>query len=306
MNYLDTDFLENESFSLPFFNLTDTFEASPDDSGRDILSCLFLLVICVIGLIGNTLVLCVVFKYAVMKTVTNIYILNMAVMDMLEALVIPFEVTDRLLGHWPFGSFLCTLMLTVRKNPFTCACFLTVMSADCCLSVYCPMVSNTWRKAWVVKLICATVWVFSVLFCLPVIMYAGVYFEICTIFYPYYVWALFYDVYSFALGYFIPLLLIGCCFFSIVIKGTSSARPVGTQSCCSPEGGRKALVLTLVFLICWSPFQIMIICQYFFSQPPYWLFIFQALATAKICANPIISGLLFSDFKESFRTILCF
>lgn len=62
------------------------------------------LLVCAVGLSGNTLVIYVVLRYAKMKTVTNIYILNLAIADVLFMLGLPFLATQNAISYWPFGS----------------------------------------------------------------------------------------------------------------------------------------------------------------------------------------------------------
>ncbi|KAF2979054.1 hypothetical protein EK904_013045 [Melospiza melodia maxima] len=69
------------------------------------------LLVCALGLSGNALVIYVVLRHAKMKTVTNIYILNLAVADVLFMLGLPFLATQNAISYWPFGSFLCRLGL---------------------------------------------------------------------------------------------------------------------------------------------------------------------------------------------------
>nr|XP_033770169.1 somatostatin receptor type 5-like [Geotrypetes seraphini]XP_033770170.1 somatostatin receptor type 5-like [Geotrypetes seraphini] len=309
MEISDIDFLQNDSLLLDIWNFTESYEVPPDVSTSTILTSVFLLLICVIGCVGNTLVLWAVFRYVKMKTVTNIYILNMAAIDLLSALVLPFDVAHNILQAWPFGPVLCKFMWTVHYNPFPSAFFLTVMSVDCCVSVYHPMVSSKWRKARVVTLICATVWLFATLLALPAIIYTDIHigFEICTLYFSQDFWIYFYDLYIFLVGIYAPLQVAGLCFFLIAVKVKSSGQPVGSQRCGSSKGSRKALFLTVVFLICCSPIKILLVTLHYFPLTPDWLFSFlYVLADVRICANPIVCGLLFRDFRESFRTILCF
>lgn len=92
---------------------------------------IFYILVCAVGLSGNTLVIYVVLRYAKMKTVTNIYILNLAVADVLFMLGLPFLATQNAISYWPFGSFLCRLVMTVDGiNQFTSIFCLTVMSMD--------------------------------------------------------------------------------------------------------------------------------------------------------------------------------
>uniref|UniRef100_A0A8B9THQ2 G-protein coupled receptors family 1 profile domain-containing protein n=1 Tax=Anas platyrhynchos TaxID=8839 RepID=A0A8B9THQ2_ANAPL len=54
-------------------------------------------VICAVGLTGNTAVIYVILKAPKMKTVTNIFILNLAIADKLFTLVLPINIADYLL-----------------------------------------------------------------------------------------------------------------------------------------------------------------------------------------------------------------
>ena len=63
-----------------------------------------------VGLVGNTLVIYVVLRYTKMQTVTNLYILNLAVADFTFLIGIPFIMTTMGLGFWPFGNVMCKVI----------------------------------------------------------------------------------------------------------------------------------------------------------------------------------------------------
>lgn len=78
------------------------------------------LVICVVGLVGNTLVVSVIAKFTKMKTVTNIYILNLSVADGLFLIGLPMIATTAILKHWAFGPLLCKVYYVLTSiNMFT-------------------------------------------------------------------------------------------------------------------------------------------------------------------------------------------
>lgn len=66
-------------------------------------------VIFIFSLLGNGLVCYVVYSSPRMKTVTNIFIVNLAVGDILMTVFcVPFSfVSVLILGFWPFGSIMC-------------------------------------------------------------------------------------------------------------------------------------------------------------------------------------------------------
>ncbi|KAB0400354.1 hypothetical protein E2I00_010450, partial [Balaenoptera physalus] len=73
------------------------------------------LVVCVVGLLGNSLVIYVVLRQTASPSVTNIYILNLALADELFMLGLPFLAAQNALSYWPFGSLMCRLVMAVRS-----------------------------------------------------------------------------------------------------------------------------------------------------------------------------------------------
>jgi hypothetical protein len=65
-------------------------------------------IIFIISLFGNCLVCYVIMSTRQMRTVTNFYIANLTISDIMMTLVnIPFNVMRFLLDDWPFGELLC-------------------------------------------------------------------------------------------------------------------------------------------------------------------------------------------------------
>ncbi|XP_058235928.1 neuropeptide Y receptor Y2, like [Hemibagrus wyckioides] len=64
--------------------------------------------IILLGVVGNSLVIYVVYKFRTLRTVTNFFIANLAVADLLvNMLCLPFTLAYTLLGQWKFGQALC-------------------------------------------------------------------------------------------------------------------------------------------------------------------------------------------------------
>ncbi|XP_006757516.1 PREDICTED: somatostatin receptor type 3 [Myotis davidii] len=121
---------------------------------RGVLIPLVYLVVCVVGLLGNSLVIYVVLRHTASPSVTNVYILNLALADELFMLGLPFLAAQNALSYWPFGSLMCRLVMAVDGiNQFTSIFCLTVMSVDRYLAVVHPTFVLCWMPFYVLNIV---------------------------------------------------------------------------------------------------------------------------------------------------------
>lgn len=298
-------------------NWTESYNSAFMPSVAGILIPLIYIIVCVVGLGGNTLVIHIVLRYSQTQSVTNIYILNLAIADELFMLGLPFLAVQNALLSWPFGSLMCRLVMTVDAiNQFTSIFCLTVMSIDRYLAVVHPLRSSRWRQPRVAKAVNATVWAVSFVVVLPVVVFADVLQDDgnCSIVWPEpaEVWKAAFIVYTATVGFFGPLLVICMCYLLIVIKVRSSGRRVRATSIRRRKSERKitrmVVIVVAVFVFCWLPFYILNIVNLLVLLPGEFrgLYYFVVvLSYANSCANPILYGFLSDSFKRGFRKALC-
>jgi len=78
-------------------------------------------VIFVLGLAGNSLVVYIVAARKTMQSITNIFIANLAVSDIIMCLLaVPFTPISGLLQSWPFGEALCHLVPMTLYDVLPC------------------------------------------------------------------------------------------------------------------------------------------------------------------------------------------
>ncbi|XP_050691082.1 somatostatin receptor type 2-like [Eriocheir sinensis] len=270
-----------------------------------------------VGLCGNTLVIYVVTRFSKMQTVTNLYILNLAIADELFVIGIPFLMTTSVLGHWPFGPYMCKLyMITTSLNQFTSSLFLTIMSADRYIAVCHPISSPKFRTPMISKLVSLTAWTLSALMIVPVFMYSNT-IEMdsktnCNI-----VWPdgfgvngqVVFTLYSLVLAFTVPVVLIFI-FYGLVLHKLQTVGPK-SKSKEKKKSHRKVtkMVLTVitVYVLCWLPYWVLqltlILTPPGEGQSPFMVVLFlisSCLSYINSAINPILYAFLSDNFKKSF------
>ncbi|XP_048205358.1 somatostatin receptor type 3 [Perognathus longimembris pacificus] len=313
--------------------------AGPGPAGLAV-SCVLIplvyLVVCVVGLLGNSLVIYVVLRHTAGPSVTSVYILNLALADELFMLGLPFLAAQNALSYWPFGSLMCRLVMAVDGiNQFTSIFCLTVMSVDRYLAVVHPARSARWRTTPVARGVSAAVWLASAVVVLPVVVFSGVPRGMSTCHMqwpePAAAWRAGFIIYTAALGFFGPLLVICLCYLLIVVKVRSATRrvraPAGHGWVRAPAAAgpqqlrrlrrrrserrvtRMVVAVVALFVLCWMPFYVLNIVNVVCPLPegPAFFglyFLVVALPYANSCANPVLYGFLSYRFKQGFRRVL--
>lgn len=133
---------------------------------RSIFYCIYVLIF-VTGVCGNILVCFVVFRKSSMQTVTNFFIANLALSDILLcALAVPFTPLYHFMKTWAFGSLLCHIVpyaqgVSVYISAFT----LMAIAIDRFFVVIYPFRPR--MKLSVCFVVIVSVWVTSALLTLP-------------------------------------------------------------------------------------------------------------------------------------------
>ena len=310
--------------TLPFCDFNESADDSnntitlpPGDNVQTIMLVSSYAIICLVGLLGNALVILVVCWFAKMKTVTNLYIVNLAISDALFMTSLPFLITTTILRHWIFGTAMCKIYFVLFSiNFFTSVFTLTALSADRYLAVCHPVRSGQYRTTNIAFFICLSIWSVSFIVMLPIILYSTTYPQswapgrvTCTIMWPSgqliaaskaFTW------YTFLLGFAIPVSLITVLYVSVILR----LRHVGPviKSKEKKKSHRKVTRMVLavisVYIVCWLPywvFQVNLTFKPFgFSLEPWQVYVFH-LFTILTFANSMLNPLLYAFLSENFR-----
>jgi len=287
----------------------------------------FYALVFLVGVVGNTLVIYVVVRFSKMHTVTNTYILHLAMADECFLVGIPFLIVTMFMREWPFGTTMCKIYFTTTSiNQITSSLFLMVLSADRYIAVCHPINSPKFRTGTISRVVSCSVWILSAVLMIPVFLYATTIGrpdgrESCSI-----EWKSLniftkgdvlteqtaFTFYSLVFGFLGPLVFIFMFYLLVLIR----LRSVGPQGKGRSENTRRAnskvtkLVLTVVtvFIFCWLPHWVTQV--YVILQPPSSpqssslvtsILVSNCLQYSNSAMNPLLYAGLSDNFRKSFR-----
>ncbi|XP_078731470.1 neuropeptide FF receptor 1 [Lampetra fluviatilis] len=103
------------------------YQHAPPTAAVYLIAYLFIFLLC---MIGNGLVCYVVLQSRRMRTVTNLFILNLAVSDLLVGIFcMPITLVDNLITGWPFGVVVCKMSGLVQGTSVSASVFTLVAIA---------------------------------------------------------------------------------------------------------------------------------------------------------------------------------
>ncbi|XP_032810811.2 neuropeptides B/W receptor type 1 [Petromyzon marinus] len=279
--------------------------------------------ICAVGLLGNTAVIYVILRAPKMRTVTNMFILNLAIADELFTLVLPINIADHLLLEWPFGQAMCKLIVAIdHYNMFTSIYFLTVMSIDRYLVVLATVKSRsfTWRTYAVAKWVCGGVWALVSLVVLPFVVFAsnGIVdsqrhtrcgLELPS---PEAEWLRAVRTYTLIAGFVLPVTTI-CTLYTSMLRQLRGLRLSSNNARALDKAKRKVTLMVAVVLgvclLCWTPYHLstVVALTVDLNETPMVIavsYFIISLSYTNSCLNPLLYAFLDESFRRSFLKLL--
>uniref|UniRef100_UPI00358FE8D0 neuropeptides B/W receptor type 2 n=1 Tax=Myxine glutinosa TaxID=7769 RepID=UPI00358FE8D0 len=273
-----------------------------------------------VGLTGNTAVVYVIVRGPKMKTVTNIFILNLAVADGLFTLVLPINVAEHLLRTWPFGVALCKIIVVIdRFNMYTSVYFLTVMSIDRYLVVSATVRSEhlLWRTYSMAKRTSLAVWLLVSVIVLPYAIFANTEQDpfgrtICNLQLPApkQGWFKATRIYSLLFAFVLPVSTI-CYLYAQTLRKLRNMR-LHTNTRTLNKAKRKVTLMVLavvaICLVCWTPYHMasMVAITTALDETPTVVvisYLLTVLSYTNSCLNPFIYAFLDDNFRQSFQKL---
>ncbi len=153
----------------PLGNCTNLLDEVDWSQPALIISLVILGVVNVLVLAGNCLVVLAVFLDSKLRTVTNLFIVSLAMADLsVGVAVLPFSASLEVLDLWIFGEIWCSIWLAVDVWMCTASILnLCAISLDRYLAVTRPVSYPSIMTPFRAKILLAVVWLLSFLICFP-------------------------------------------------------------------------------------------------------------------------------------------
>ncbi|XP_049917885.1 C-C chemokine receptor type 6 [Epinephelus moara] len=281
-------------------------------------------IICAFGLIGNALVIVTYTFYKRTKTMTDVYLFNVAVADLIFVVALPFIIYNEQ-HSWLMGPAACKMLRSAYSiNLYSGMLLLACISGDRYVAIVQARRSFGTRSHALIysRLICSAVWVFAVALTLPTLLYTERFEEqnlgadtvtmMCQLSFSKNETAKLMKVVvpslQMAIGFLLPLLVMVFCYASIVytlLRAQSSQRH---------KAVRVILAVVVVFIVCHLPYNVTLLNHTLslFKQRSceaekmklQVLAISRSIAYLHCCLNPILYAFIGVKFRSHFRQIM--
>ncbi|XP_008069578.1 chemokine XC receptor 1 [Carlito syrichta] len=259
-----------------------------------------------LSLVGNSLVLWVLVKYESLESLTNIFILNLCLSDLMFSCLLPVWISAFHWG-WVLGDFLCKLLSMIFSiSLYSSIFFLTVMTIHRYLSVVSPLSTLRVPTLRCRVLMTTAVWAASILSSIPDAIFHQVlpggckYFELK---------AFLASVYQHNTFFLLSVGIILFCYVEILRK------LVRSRSRRRHRTIRLILTIVTVYFLSWAPYNLLLFLQTLLKSRviqscethqrlEYALAICQKIAYSHCCFNPVLYVFVGVKFRTHLKNLL--
>ncbi|XP_040296011.1 somatostatin receptor type 5-like [Bufo bufo] len=264
------------------------------------------IIVCLVGLLGNVLVLSIIFWSKKMWRTMNVFVFCLALGDLLYMLCLLILVIELMS---PLGTFLCILYwILTALTTFSNVYFLAIMSISVFLQMYFPALSKK-LSIKVAALTSLGIWITSLLLAIPFFIYANVdEYSNCLIHWPDSIWNIIFTSYRFALAFLAPLILITVFLILTQCRVRRQDQTMDSTVTIVKEDMVMIMVLSLIFIIFWLPTHVLEIMSGLTSDGQFSDGSYYAISIVpylKSCVYPFVYGFLSRGFKHWYNRIFC-
>lgn len=272
----------------------------------------FYAIICFLAIAGNLLVILTSFYFRRLKTMTDVYLLNLSFADLLFALSLPFWAANSM-TEWVLGLAMCKAVQTVYKVSFySSMLLLSFISVDRYFAIAKAVTSHRYRSQAIFasKVSAAAVWVLALIFSIPEMSYSTINNKTCTRYGSEYdPLRIRIEMSQFVLAFLFPLLIMSIC-YSCIIKTLCQARNFERN-----KAIKVILAVVAVFLLSQVPYNSVLIWNMVVIKTKLRDChidkiliiandITQSLAFMRCCLNPFVYAFIGVKFRHDLLKLL--
>ncbi|XP_020775359.1 C-C chemokine receptor type 6 [Boleophthalmus pectinirostris] len=278
--------------------------------------------ICAFGLIGNTLVIATYVFYKRTKTMTDVYLFNVAVVDLIFVVALPFIIYNEQ-NNWWMGSTACKILRSTYSINLYCGMLLLAcIGGDRYIAIVLARRSFGSRSQSLLysRIICSVIWVFALFLTLPTFIYTesfpdehfGSISMSCELSFDKNETAKLVKILvpslQMSIGFLLPFLIMVFCYTCVLIT------LLRAQSSQRHKAIRVIFAVVVVFILCHLPYNLALLKHTLslFKERScamekikfQILAIFRSVAYLHCCLNPILYAFVGVKFRSHFRQIM--
>ncbi|XP_032717300.1 C-C chemokine receptor type 8 [Lontra canadensis] len=279
-----------------------------------LLLAVFYCVLFVFGLLGNILVILVLVACKKLRSITDVYLLNLVLSDLLFVFSFPFQ-THYQLDQWVFGTVMCKVVSGFYYiGFFSSMFFITLMSVDRYLAIVHAVYAMKVRTARMGTALSLAVWLIAIMATSPLLVVYQVASEdgILQCYSSYnqqtLKWKIFIHFEMNILGLLIPFTILMFCYISILHQLKS----------CQNHNKTKAIKLVLIVVIAsllfWVPFNVVLFLTSLLNMNIldgcvlsqrliFATHVTETISFTHCCVNPVIYAFMGEKFKKHLSEI---
>ncbi|XP_067611965.1 C-C chemokine receptor type 1 [Pseudorca crassidens] len=273
-------------------------------------------VVFVFGLIGNVLVVLVLIQYKRLKSMTSIYLLNLAMSDLIFLFTLPFWIDYKLKDDWVFGNHMCKLLSGLYfMGLYSEIFFIILLTIDRYLAIVHAVFALRARTVTFGIITSIVVWVLAVLASVP-----GLYFSktqetsthyTCSLDFPLEsrsTWKQFQALKLNIVGLVLPLLVMVVCYTGIIKILLRRPNEKKSKAVC------LIFVIMIIFFLFWTPYNLTVFVSAFqdslftheceqSKQLDLAIQVTEVIAYTHCCINPVIYVFVSERFRKYLRQL---
>ncbi|MXQ95570.1 hypothetical protein E5288_WYG015683 [Bos mutus] len=273
-------------------------------------------VVFVIGLIGNILVVLVLMQYKRLKSMTSIYLLNLAISDLIFLFTLPFWIDYKVKDDWIFGDAMCKLLSGFYfMGLYSEIFFIILLTIDRYLAIVHAVFALRARTITFGIITSIVVWVLAILASVPGLYFSKTQWEFthhtCSIHFPpesFTKWKKFQALKLNIMGLVLPLLVMIVCYTGII--KILLRRPNEKKA----KAVRLIFVIMIIFFLFWTPYNLSVFVAAFQDslftrkceqsrQLDLAIQVTEVIAYTHCCINPVIYVFVGERFRKYLRQL---